>query len=233
MEALGTNMNELFGFPVPKNFGDKPEKTSSCGISGSTAIWSSWARAAVDAERIARENRNTRIENIRQGGNALGENSGMELSQSLVAISASAASLEAYHNFIHENFTGPYSKAMPPNGKHRSKGLEVFSSFEAVFSVPSNLEAWSARLWLLFVIRNFGAHPDNQQHDLAVHPLGYETTLTRTLFSLEGAVAAVDLMLEVYSSLACNPNPNIDLAIKKSAALMQKEVIELRALRGN
>jgi hypothetical protein len=225
-------MTELFGFPVPKIFGDDIEKASSCVISGSTAIWSSWARAAVDAERIARENRNTRIENIRQGGDALGENSGIELSQSLVAIFASAASLEAYHKFIREKLTIPCTKAKPPIGKRKNNGLKVFDSFEAAFLVPSNLEAWSARLWLLFAIRNFGVHPNNKQCDLTVHPLGYETTLTRTLFSLEGAVAAVDLMLDVYSSLACNPKPNIDLAIKKSAALMQKEVIELRALRG-
>jgi hypothetical protein len=194
----------LFGFPAPEDFGSKLAPNAATIENGTTALCSTWAEAASIALERASAARSARLRAVESGESPMGAESANELKESLLAITSSAYSLESLHNFLVVlNLKGKSSNA--PAGKNKCHGLAVFGSLNCAFEIPGDLEEWSNRLWMLFYARNFGVHPKYHHRNLYLHPLGYDTTLIRGMFSLEGAVAAVNLMKEVYSEIVPFP----------------------------
>ncbi len=246
---------KTFGFPIPENFGSDDKREDSVTESdvnrGITRIWDLWAKEAIEQENIAIKIRQEREEAKAKNNKEFSDPDNRELRASLASIFASAAALESFSKEVCEKFFSKeirekilsinhlkkrdlkgLSCADPPPGKIKTHGLKILNCLHKIFDIDSKFDCWRNRLWCLYLVRNEAVHPSSKMRALTRHPLGFDTTYVRTIFSTEGAVAGVDLMIDVLETCSTSVKKGDEYNnLQELVKYLQKLLPDLRKKR--
>lgn len=195
------------------------------GVRSRALLWIPWGRVAIRHERDAREAR-ARASSLHAVGKYTGEELACELEATLVAVTAVANALEA----IYGGLLGQAPKVVSPDTM-RPDWKKVFVSLDAAFTLPDRATRdWPGAFERLFAEkRNAVVHFKEPEKDLAVHPLGIQTSPEHCEFVVEEAERSVDLLLDVLNS--CGASPIRDGALDSYKAEMANNADVLRELR--
>lgn len=183
-------------------------------------LWVWWAEIAIDQERLAREARAEALSLTSAGGDAFGKALARETRASLIAVSASAHTLDALYGVVGD-IVAPVE-----TGTRWSTLLETF---KAAFYVRGRAGggAWAEEFEWLFDLRDSAVHHDEESRESVPHPTGTNVSWANVAYSLESAERAVNLMLEVLDTAFRNPRPSV----AKWASDHQHVLDALRELR--
>jgi len=206
---------KTFGFPIPENFGSDDKREDSVTESdvnrGITRIWDLWAKEAIEQENIAIKIRQEREEAKAKNNKEFSDPDNRDLKK--------------------RDLKG-LSCADPPPGKIKTHGLKILNCLHKIFDIDSKFDCWRNRLWCLYLVRNEAVHPSSKMRALTRHPLGFDTTYVRTIFSTEGAVAGVDLMIDVLETCSTSVKKGDEYNnLQELVKYLQKLLPDLRKKR--
>ncbi|MBF6298992.1 hypothetical protein IU459_15775 [Nocardia amamiensis] len=194
------------------------------GVIGRQVMWLSWIDIAVRHELEAR----AAGTNIDPSSSALGD----EFSASLVAITASALTVEALYAEL--KYLVP-SQKLTTSGRKNKQFQIVRNTLGVAFGLTeSTTQRLGSRLQSLFERRNFAVHPYSELAPLEAHPGGVMSTAELARFNAATSREAVDCAFEVLAVAASPLKPAnrwVERWVGEHASSQADFVAPLRARR--
>lgn len=190
-----------------------------------TRLMLHWAEVAIEQERLARE---AREQLTRQHGAGETLRLGDELHPAMIAVAASAHSLDALYAELAE-LIGPETLAQWDEMRRGGRWAEIAGILELSFDV--SVDAWRPRLRTLFVERrNPAIHAKAKPKPVAKHPtLPVNVASEYLTYSVETTKESLDLLLEILSRCVEAPK----LPVEAWANDARKPIARLKELRAS
>lgn len=194
-----------------------------------------WAEIAIENERRAPE---ARSQLITEADEALADGRGLaidrELRPAMIAIAAAAHSLDALYGEIRDlalpaELVASWSRT---EGRRTPRPARINESLKHGCRIRA--DRWGTKLTKLFELRDQAVHPETGFRKTALHPLGVNVAREYTIYCCEEASEAVDLLLDVLSTLVEKPKPvlrEFALGIKPSCAALKDKRYVRRPMR--
>jgi len=169
----------------------------------SHTLWSQWGEIAIERENRARRARAELLARHHHGQDAAPQMYA-EFLASLVAISAAAHGLDAlYGHLVTDEIrtAGPKDKV--------SREAHIRECLRRRFDTGQRDRNWVTKFRWLFDLRNAAAHPEVKLLPAVPHLSGVSNTGQMAAdYSVEGAMRAVDLLIDVLTTCRDKPKPD-------------------------
>ena len=188
---------------VDKNLSDGGTATDGIQVLISYALWAQWGEIAVEREGTARA---ARAESVAQHRHGQEPAPAMltELLASMVAISAAAHALDALYGQL---VTPEIKVAGPRDDKGRE--AHIRECLKRRFDTGKRDLEWVSHFQRLFNLRDAAVHAEVKQLPAVPHPSGVSNAgQVNADYSVEEAVKAVDLLLDVLNTCVHAPKPS-------------------------
>jgi hypothetical protein len=198
-----------------------------------TELWYVWAEVALDHAATARVARNDATQAIARADRPFGPLE-REMKASMVAIASSAHAIDAFATAAREAGQVSHELLVQWRAERTNRVGQIHQTLLRTFDVGNRAKVWYGDLARLFRLRDETVHHEARWADLERHPLGFDTSRTAATYTLEAAVQATDLLVEVIIGCLSNPKTNPD--VKRWASLwidLGRELKELQDLNAH
>jgi len=167
----------------------------------SSSFWMTWFEVAAEHARLAVEARAWAERAPDDGiGTVLGAALADEMKAALVAVTASAFTVDAWYIAVRPN--------VPDIGERRSRSAYVVDTLKAGFDLRGAASRWGRQLKKLYRLRDGVAHHTSRFSEGGPHPSGRtNVSAEMATYTAEQAVGSVDLALDVVTHCLTHPRP--------------------------
>lgn len=178
---------------------ESAEAAESIAVTTFTHAFRLWGDVALEQEEQARQARAAFLD---ADDSALGsEHLGRECRRALVAITASAQAIDTLYDALATSDQKTSWHGLPGQSRR------IFACLQTYFQVGTRTNVWPKQIKGLFAIRNGLVHAQGAGGSPVPHPTGNLVSPEVATYTVEAAMQAVDLLLDVLTVCAGNPKP--------------------------